>query len=336
MKPEMSSRERFLTALQRKQPDRVPWFESYVHPGLADRIVGRKTVLLPGWRISPDLYPILCLDTITYDFRPPYFVIMEKHGDVEQIKESLLKTKDDLKALKEFLPDPENPDLYTRAKELLTFARKNELAAVAGVRLGLANTYNSMGYENFCYALYDDPDFIEETMEIIGEWCIKVIQRVNDLGFDAVYITEDVAFKWGPMFSPEQFRKYMLPHMKKVAEHIALPRIYHTDGNPLPLLNDLLELDIWAIANLEPGAVDIFQVKEEWGDRLCLVGNMDLHYTLPMGTPEETVLEAKEKLERVGKGGGYIISSANGLTGYCKAENVLALNGAILRYGWSR
>lgn len=45
------------------------------------------------------------------------------------------------------------------------------------------------------------------------------------------------------------------------------------------------------------------------------------------------MLEAKEKLERVGKGGGYVISSSNGLTEYCKPENILALNGAILRYG---
>jgi hypothetical protein len=333
MKP-MSSRERFLTALKKQQPDRVPWFESYVHRGLADRIVGRKTDLPPGWRTPPDLYKILCLDTITYNFRPPFYAIMEKNGDVEQLKEGLLKTRDDLKALKEFLPDPENPDFYRGAEELLSFARQNGLATIAGIRVGLSNTYNSMGYENFSYALYDDPGFIEESMELIGEWCIKVIERVNDLGFDAAYISEDIAFKWGPMFSPEHFRKYMLPHMKKVVDHIAIPRIYHTDGNPLPMLKDLVkELNICAIANLEHGAVDIFQVKEEWGDKLCLIGNMDLHYTLTMGTPEETVLEAKEKLEKVGKGGGYIISSSNGLTEYCKAENILALNGAILRYG---
>ncbi|OIQ07707.1 uroporphyrinogen decarboxylase [Moorella thermoacetica] len=331
--PQMSSRERFLTALARKQPDRVPWFESYVHSSLADRIVGRKTVLPPGWRTSPDLYNILCLDSITYNFRPPFYAVMEKEGDVEQLKEPLLKSKDDLPALKEFLPDPEDPGLYAGAKDLVDFAHQKEIAAIAGIRVGLSNTYNSMGYENFSYALYDDPDFIEESMEIIGEWCIKIIERINDLGFDAVYISEDVAFKWGPMFSPEQFRKYMLPHMKKVVDHIALPRIYHTDGNPLPLLPDLLELGICALANWEHGAVDIFKVKEEWGDKLCLIGNMDLNYTLTRGTPEETVLEAKEKLEKVGRGGGYIIASSNGLTSYCQPENILALNAAILRYG---
>jgi uroporphyrinogen-III decarboxylase len=52
-----------------------------------------------------------------------------------------------------------------------------------------------------------------------------------------------------------------------------------------------------------------------------------------MGTPEETTAEVKEKLERVGKGGGYIIASANGLASYCKPENVLAMNDAILKYG---
>ncbi|CEP67988.1 Uroporphyrinogen decarboxylase (URO-D) [Moorella glycerini] len=334
MKQQMSSRERFLTALHRGQPDRVPWLEGYIHQSLADRIVGRRTNLPPGWCISPDVYPILCLDAIVYDFLPPIFATMERHGDVLQVKEPLLKSKDDLKALKEFLPDPDKPEFYASASELLAFARQRDLAAIAAVRLGVSNTYNSMGYDNFCYALYDDPEFILESMEIYGEWCIKVITHVNEMGFDAIWISEDIAFKWGPMFSPEQFRKYMLPHEKKVADHIALPKIYHTDGNPLLLLPDLLTLNINALANLEHGAVDIFKVKEEYGDKICLIGNIDLHYTLPDGTPEETVLETKEKIERVGKGGGYIIASSNGLTEYCKVENILALNGAILRYGW--
>ena len=33
----------------------------------------------------------------------------------------------------------------------------------------------------------------------------------------------------------------------------------------------------------------------------------------------------KERIEVAGKGGGYIISSANSLTDYCKTENVWAM-----------
>jgi uroporphyrinogen-III decarboxylase len=73
-------------------------------------------------------------------------------------------------------------------------------------------------------------------------------------------------------------------------------------------------------------------VKREYGDRLCIVGNIDLHYTLTRGTPEEVEAEVKERIETVGRGGGYMISSANSLTSYCKVENVRAMAAAIRKY----
>jgi len=63
------------------------------------------------------------------------------------------------------------------------------------------------------------------------------------------------------------------------------------------------------------------------------MGNIDLRYTLTRGTPEETEAETKERIEKIGKGGGYILASANSLTRYCRPENVLAMNKALLKYG---
>ena len=135
------------------------------------------------------------------------------------------------------------------------------------------------------------------------------------------------------MVTEEQYEKYIFPHAKKVADKIRFPTIYHSDGNYMPLLDHILQYNPSGIANLEPPAMDIFSLKETHGGRVCLVGNIDLHYTLTRGTEEETRAEVREKLERIGKGGGYIIASANGLTSYCKPENVLAMNDTILKHG---
>jgi uroporphyrinogen decarboxylase len=63
------------------------------------------------------------------------------------------------------------------------------------------------------------------------------------------------------------------------------------------------------------------------------VGNIDLHYTLTLGTPQEVDAEVRRRIEVVGQGGGYMISSANSITSYCKLENVRAMVDAIRRYG---
>lgn len=79
--------------------------------------------------------------------------------------------------------------------------------------------------------------------------------------------------------------------------------------------------------------MDIEALKQEIGHRVCLVGNIDLHYTLTQGTPQEVEDEVRRRIEVVGRGGGYMISSANSITSYCKLENVRAMVDAIRRYG---
>lgn len=334
MPDQMSPRERVLTALKRGVPDRVPWVENYIHTGLVNQILGRTIQPIPGTRLGLEIHERLCLDNISYDFRPPIYAEIEKRGDLEMIRKGKLSTWEDLEALKKWLPDPDDGAFYANAKELLK--QKGDYAALASLRLGISNVYNSMGYEEFVFALYDRPDFVTAAFEVFGEWCSRVIERVNEMDFDFVWISEDIAFQQGIMVTVEQYEKYIFPYAKKVAEKIRFPRVYHSDGNYMAVLPYIMQYNPAGIANLEPPVMDIFKLKKTHGDKVCLVGNIDLHHTLTRGTVEETREEVREKLQRVGKGGGYIIASANGLVSYCKPENVLAMNDTILEYGYYR
>jgi uroporphyrinogen decarboxylase len=94
----------------------------------------------------------------------------------------------------------------------------------------------------------------------------------------------------------------------------------------------LVDLGVAATHPNEKGAMDIRQVKRKYGDRVCVIGNLDLNI-LGMGTPEETDREVKELIRDLGPGGGYMISSGNSLASYLKPENVLAMSKAIKKYG---
>jgi len=56
-------------------------------------------------------------------------------------------------------------------------------------------------------------------------------------------------------------------------------------------------------------------------------------YTLTLGTTEEVDQEVKQRIAVAGKGGGYIISSANSIIDYCKIDNVWAMSKALKKYG---
>ena len=336
----MTSRERVLTALQRKQPDRVPWVEGSVHNRLAEKLLKRsdfekaavtQLFAVPGSRIPHEVLDVIALDNLTFSIAPPRFVKSQVSENMDFIVDGLIKTEADLG--KVILPDPDSEEFYRPARDFVARYRGSNRALAVTTRMGISNTYLSMGIEHFCLMLFDNPKFILRFMDIFVDWACKAIPKINELGFDLMIVPEDLAWKQGPLFSPKIIRELFIPRMKKVAEKIKLPWIYHSDGNLLPILDDLMTLGMNGLANVEPNAMDIVDLKKKYGHRICLMGNIDLHYTLTRGTPEETEAEVKKRIQELAPGGGYILASSNGLTAYCKPENVLAMNRALLKYG---
>jgi uroporphyrinogen-III decarboxylase len=336
----MTSKERVLAALKLKQPDRVPWVESSVHNKLAEKLLQRsdfekanvtQLFSMPGARIPPAVLEVLALDNLNFSVAPPRFVKSQNFEGMDIIVDGLIKTEADLEKI--VLPDPESEEFYQPARDFVSRYRGSNKALGITTRMGISNTYLSMGIEHFSLMLYENPGLVLKLLDMFIDWACKAVPKINDLGFDFMIVPEDLAWKQGPMFSPKMIRELFLPRMKKVAERIKIPWIYHSDGNLLPILDDLLSLGMNGIANIEPNAMDINELKKKYGRRVCLVGNIDLHYTLTQGTPEEVEAEVKKRIQEVGPGGGYILASSNSLAGYCKPENVLAMNRALLKYG---
>ena len=140
-------------------------------------------------------------------------------------------------------------------------------------------------------------------------------------------------FGTSPMISPAAFRQFCIPVMKKVFDAIKLPIIYHSDGNILPLMEDIINLGVSGIGNIEPGSMDIEQLKKDFGERITLVGNIDLQHTLTQGTPEGVQNEVKRRIRVIGQGGRYIVASSNTLPNYVNPGNVRAMGEALLEYG---
>ena len=78
--------------------------------------------------------------------------------------------------------------------------------------------------------------------------------------------------------------------------------------------------------------MDIGAMKREYGDQICLLGNVDLNI-LGLGTPEDVEREVRDLIRDVGGGGGYIVTSGNTLAGYLRPENVVALGNSVIKYG---
>ena len=356
----MTPKERVMTALRRGQPDQVPWLENEIEELLQIQIMGGRTDYTPG-----ELCRALGMDgfgyhfptgtagsasqalqtsksikeafyfpkKITFDFVPPWIADMgvEPSGRTF-VKKGLLVDRDSLKLFDEFLPDPHHPARYEQIAKWIEQYRE-DYAVFARIRLGTASLIESMGLDVFSLMLYDDPDLVKEMHLRFSEWTIKVLEHLNKLELDFYWANDDHADTKMPWVNMEMYEEFFFPYQKMVADSIKKPWAFHSDGNLFPILDGLLKLGMNAIHPIQPAAMDIGKMKAQYGSKVCLIGNIDLDYTLTLGTPEEVDKEVKERIAVAGKGGGYIISSANSLPAYCKIENVWAMANAVKKYG---
>jgi uroporphyrinogen-III decarboxylase len=334
----MTSRERVLTALRRREPDRVPYCELGVDRSLAQRLLGWGAPTTQASNLEANAYTVeeakalaafLGLDNLSYVLRAPVYARKEAGQDGRLFYgEGLITTEADLDRLE--LPDPHDDALYAGAEAFLR--QKDDYSAWFVTRIGIFPTMLSLGTENFCLALYDNRAFVETVLDRYVDWIVVVAERVCRMGFDVFASTDDMAFNTAPFFSPAVFRDLVLPRYRRVAEKITLPWIIHSDGNILPFVPDLLSVGVIGLHPNEKGAVDIREVKRDYGNRVCVLGNVDLNL-LGMGTADAVDREVRELIRDVGPGGGYIVTSGNSLAGYLLPENVMALSRAVHQYG---
>ncbi|MGA2762358.1 MAG: uroporphyrinogen decarboxylase family protein [Spirochaetia bacterium] len=319
----MNSRERVLLTLKGKKADRVP-FVDVVDKRMQQTVMGRADF------DQLDLVREMQIDALLYEAYPPFFAETKvSNSNRELITAGLIRTRQDLRKAR--MPRLDRQYIGEMEKFVAKY-HSTEYALYYRTRMGCAGVLNSMGLDSFSYALADDARLVADLMDIYVEWVSELLDKSQDIGFDFVWFSDDLAFKSGPMFSPEVFRDIFLPKMRMVRNHVRLPWVYHSDGNLMPILDELLSLGMNGLNPIEPGAMDIELMKEKYGDRLCLIGNINLHHTLTVGTPVEVESEVRERISKIGKNGGYIIASSNSITDYCRPENVLALRDAIIKY----
>ncbi len=334
----MISRERVAMALRREQPDRVPHCELGVDRALAQIIMDWGDPISQAANIEANAYSVdeakelagkLSLDNISCVVRAPVYAERLPGQDGRVFYgDGLIRTEADLDMMD--LPDPHDNSLYDIPREFVR--EKEDFSAWIVTRIGIFPTIMSMGLENFSISLFENRDFVETVLDRYCDWVETVAERVCALDFDVFASTDDMAFNTAPYFSPEVFKELVLPRYQRVAEKITLPWVIHSDGNIMPFLDDLVELGIAGLHPLEKGAMDIRAVKQRYGDRICLLGNLDLNI-LGMGSLEEVRAEVHGLIDDVGPGGGYVITSGNSLAGYLLPENVLAFSEAVLEYG---
>ncbi len=168
---------------------------------------------------------------------------------------------------------------------------------------------------DYCAMLADEPEKHRQRCRERAEREIEKVLHIQAYcGLDGVIMCSDYCMNDGPFLSPGQFADFVAPELSMLIEAYRAAGLYtikHTDGNIMPILDQLIECRPHALHSLDPqGGVDIAEVKRRCGRKVALVGNVNCG-VLDTGTEEEVADSVRYALRHGMPGGGYIFSTSN-------------------------
>jgi uroporphyrinogen-III decarboxylase len=215
-------------------------------------------------------------------------------------------------------------------KDKIFVAVTNDLAGV------FESASQGMGMTYYARMLHKNPAFIKEVHEVIAEFTAACYNAYMDVGAELFIESGDLAYHTGPMMSPKKFYELLLPAYRIITDAVhkrGQKIVLHTDGHVTPLLDFVVDCGFDGLQSLEPTAgVDLALVKKKVGDKLCLMGNIDVAHDLTYGTKEEVFNAVKYAIKTAGPGGGFIVSAAN-MHPHVKVQNLKWMVEATCKFG---
>lgn len=335
----MTSEQRVIGALRHEEIDRVPTFEWLIHNNVIQ-------ALCPGATYDEFIYAMdidaVCVELNYESVKLDENNFKDEWGMVKRYSEEEhsvpvsgpIVTMKDLD--KYIPPDPHKPARY-KSLEANLEKHKGNKAVILHLNDVLSIPSRLMTFEDFMVSISDESELIEGLIDMTVDVNLQMAKEAVKRGVKIIYTGDDYAYNSGPMMSPRVFEEIFYPRLCKVMrgyKDLGLYVIKHTDGNLMPILDFIIDSGIDCLDPIDPLAgMDLAYIKNKYGKRIAIKGNVDCAHTLTFKSVEETVAETRKCLSMAGPGSGYIISSSNTIHSKVKPENYKAMLETVKKYG---
>lgn len=193
-----------------------------------------------------------------------------------------------------------------------------------------------MGYETLCFALFEQRDLVEAISQKLLEFDSTALKQM--LQFDRVKMTwgsDDMGFKTSLAFAPDDMREFVLSNHKvlaKMSHEAGRPYLLHSCGKLDEIMDDLIDdVKIDAKHSFEDTIEDVRNVKRKYGDRLALIGGIDVDF-LCRRSEEDIRQRVGETLDVCQSGGGYCMGTGNSVANYIPLDKYLTMVDEGMKY----
>ena len=166
-----------------------------------------------------------------------------------------------------------------------------------------------IGFENTALMFYDNPILMEEIITTMADLVVGTIEpALKEVKFDYAYMWEDIAFKNGPMISPEMFKKFCVPQYKRITSLLHKYGVdviwLDCDGDINPIVHLWLEAGVNGMFPLEVGCnTDPVVLRKKYGKDVLLFGGVNKR---ELSKDKKSIDAEIERLRPIVEGGGFI------------------------------
>lgn len=355
---QLTGQERMNRALERRDHDRVPRFESFWNETIErwqnEGLNGdARTVLdllgadLHGvcwtWPVAfPGRDEVVRLDKDTRDVRDGQGKLVRywrgKSGTPEHLGfDCDTREKWEKKYKPALLSSGLQLDPEASRRNFIIGREKGRWTYLAGVE-GFEQTRSLMGDEITLMAMAEDPDWVRDVSKTYTDAILRNFDAVMATGVrpDGLWIYGDMAFNHATMCSPQMYRELIWPDHKRLADWAhahGMKFIYHTDGDVNGVMDLYLEAGFDALQPLEAKAhMDIRNLCPKYGKRMSFFGNIDV---MKMMTNDRAKIEEeiRSKFATGMKTKGYIYHSDHSVPPQVSWETYQFIISLLDKYG---
>ncbi len=169
------------------------------------------------------------------------------------------------------------------------------------------------GMENLMLDFGLRPAYAEKLIGTIAERCLLLLDQLlaNSQGVDLVYIADDYCSQQGPLFSPADFKRLVVPYLRQTADRVhaaGKKLLLHCCGAVRPLLPMIIEagVDVLEPLQIRAEGMEPMALKRDFGRDICFYGGIDLQQVMP-GPRQGVIDEVRRMIDIMGADSGYII-----------------------------
>jgi uroporphyrinogen decarboxylase len=341
----MNSKERVYAALKHEKTDRIPKFV-WLGTGTIKRLTKKLEVtpleldikfgndVLQTWvSINGEMARDVPENT---KFTDEWGITWKREGDYNMVINHPLKGKDLSFIINYQLPDPYNLKRYEYLEHLVKeYGDEYFIGAdVSGVLFEPA--YHLRDMEELMVDMAMESEEVDILLDKLSDFCIAVSIECIKRGADWVWLGDDLGSQNSMLMSPDMWRKYFKPRMKKIIDSIRAFRkditiAYHSCGSIYPVLGDLVDIGINVLNPIQESAQGMDQslIKKKYGDKITLMCGVDTQQFLIHATPEEVKNKVIDIIDKLGYNGGFIFAASHHIQPDTPDKNIFALFDAL-------